>query len=498
MAITLSQTPKNKVDFLLRPHPYLQLHNRLKNLLSKEEYQFFAIPDILNDITNWSVDISGIDRQFGTRGIKSYNDLSDEEKDEISDYIEAIKEKITAKIKNDSTFETIYKKLFLMPDTKDIKIVKTEDGIIPVITQWGCKSNETSSSIDPLAVVIDRPRTNSAKVIVQINYTDGSKAADRDFYFEYNNKPWQHKTNNDGFKNMLRFKIGSQFQVYDLVNGKKAYIKNFEVSQPGDYVALVIFPLLVTGFVKVVNQKDSPLSDREIIIEIEEKDNQTLKTNKSGKIDLDSLEVGKKIKIIEKKNPKNTETFTIAKEQNIFKLVIVCPIPTTATITVKDIDTDEIQLHYQVLVEYEGQKKEYTTGEEGIIRLDNLIEGKEIKISNNKGENLQIHTLKEQNNNYVLRVQIPKPKFQDIKLIEKKYLIPYIFGPERNLENIRVDFKNNKGEIVTRITDKDGVCRALPEDDFDNNQKVEVTIYIPKKNGKEKPKRIKKTFKFNK
>ncbi len=498
MAILLSLTANDKVNFLLYQYNYTQLYNRLRTLLTvNKEYQFFAIPDILTDTTNWTIDIQNIDRQFGTRGVKSYNDLSDEDKDEISDYIETIKEKITLKIKNDNTFEPIYSKLFLMPSEADIKIIKTEDGIIPVLTQWGCKSNETTSSIDPLAVVINRPRTNSAKVIIHISYTDGSMAADRFFYIDYLDKPLRTKTNKDGLFIYGRLRIDSEFQVYDLVTDKKAYTHNFKVMQSGDYIANVIFPLLVSGIVKVVNQKDTPLADREIIIEIEGEEPQTSKTDKTGKINLDSLEVGKKIKIIEKANSENTETYTIVKEQNIFKLTIICPIPTSCTIIVQDEETGENQKDYLVLVEYEGTKKEYSTGELAIIQIADLVVGNDIRISDkNKIDNYQIHKLKEQENDYILKIVIPKPRFFKIQVIEHRYLIPFIWGRKKSLENIIVDFINNKGEKLTRTTDKDGYCASLPEDEFDNNQKVKALVHLVKtdRKGRKKEKIITRTF----
>lgn len=493
----LSETPNSKINLLLYPHSYKQLRDRLKTLLSKEEYQFFAIPDRLTDTTNWTTDIPDVDRQFGQRGVKSYNELTDEDKDEISDYIETIKEKITAKICDDKTFTDIHLKLFLMPDTADIKIVKTEEGIIPVLTQWGCKSNETTSTIDPLAVVINRPRANSAKVIVHITYTDGSTASDRIFYIDYLGKPLTAKTNKDGLFNYGRLKLEAEFLVYDIVNNQKSYAKDFKVTEPGEFKANVVFPLLVSGTIKVVNQKDTPLSNREVIIDIEGEEKQKKATDKTGKISLDRLEVGKQITITEKENAENTQTYTIEKDGNIFKLVIVCPIPTVCTIIVQDEGTGKNQTHYPVLVEYNGSKKEYSTGEEAIINIKDLTVGNEIKISDkNKIDNYQIHKLNEQGNDYILKIVIPKPRFFKIRVIEHRYFIPFIWGRKKNLENIVVDFINNKGEKVTRTTDKYGYCSALPEDEFDNDKKIKALIHIVKSNrkGKKKEKIVTRTF----
>ena len=498
MTILLSQTPNNKVNFLLNPHPYTQLFSRLKTLLKENEgYQFFAIPEILSDTTNWTIDMQNIDRQFGSGGVKSYNDLSDEDKDEISDYSETIKEKITAKIANDNTFANLLNKLFFIPDKSDIKIIKTKDGILPVLTQWGCQSNETTSSINALSEVINRSRTSSAKVIIQLTYTDGSKAADRFFYIEYHGKPWKFKTNDNGIFIYGRLRLESDFQVYDLVNNQKTYINDFSVLEAGEYIANVVFPLLVSGVVIVVNQKDTPLADSEIIIEIEDKKPQTSKTDKTGKINLDNLEVGKKIKITEKVNSENTETYTIVKDNNIFKLIIVCPFPTTCTIIVQDIETCENQKNYLVLVEYEGTKNEYNTKEEAVIQIDELIEGKDIRIcEKNKMDNYQIHKLNELGNDYILKISIPKPVFFKIKVIEHRYFIPFIWGKKKNLENIVVDFINNKGEKQTRTTDRDGCIGDLPVDEFGNNQKVKALVHLDKidRKGRKKEKIFARTF----
>lgn len=515
----LSETQNNKVNFLLHPHPYRQLYNRLKDIVLKNNnyYLFFAQPDVMDDTTNWATEFKEIDTAFGNRGVKSFDSLTDDEKNDIADYIEDMvgeKDKDTGKIKRkgkiaqilskDNTFQNLWEEIFLVPAASDIKVVKTEEGIIPILTQWGCKSNETTSHIDPLSVIINRPRPNRAKVIIQVFYTDGSKATDKLFYIEYLGASIKCKTNKNGLFNYAPLRFGVQFKVYYIINQEEAYLHEFtvkeeETNKEGEFIAVVTFPLFTTGTVKVVNQKEAPLPDREIIIEVENKESYIKQTNKTGKIDLEGLEVGKQITIKEKDNPENTETYTIERDNNIFKLVIVCPIPTTATITVIDAKTDEIQFGYPVMVEYDEKKKEYLTAEDGIIRLDNLIAGNEFKITDVKHlNNFQLHTLGEENNDYVLKVDIPKPKLFKIKVIEHKYHIPYIWGPKRNLENVVVDFINSKGETITRTTDKDGFCAALPQDDFDTDKKVKALVHLVKKNrkGEKKEKIVKKTFTF--
>ena len=342
-------------------------------------------------------------------------------------------------------------------------------------------------------------------LVIENQFCMAFQTPDKLFYVEYAGGEIRAKANKKGLfpYGRINLKEGAEktLNVYDKVNENKVYPQSITVTQPGEITLTVRFPLLVSGIVKVVNQKDKPLPDRNIIIEIQDSETETKPTNKFGKIDLENLEVGKKITVKVKDNLDNKKSATIVKEKNIFKLVIITPIQTTCTIVVIDEETNEEQKNYPVKVRYADEvEKNHSTGEEAIIRLNNLIAGKEIKITDGKNaDNNQTHTLSEEKNNYILKIKKPKLTFSRIKVIEQKYFFFFI-SKKKNLENIEVDFINNKGEKIRRKTDKDGYCSALPDAEFDDGQKVKVLIHIEKTNrkGKKKIKTIKKTFTFNK
>lgn len=477
----LSETKNNRVAFILQPRNYTQLYNKLKTVLRAEHYTFFARPDVLTDSTNWSSEFPG---DFQATDVLHFDQLNDEDKDTIADYVESIKAEIASILSQNNEFESILKDLFIIPAARDIKVLKTEQGLKPVLTQWGCRSNEVTSAVDPLSVVINRPRITTAKVIIEVFYSDGSKATNKPFYIHYAERDSREKTNKDGLYDRGRCRLNTSFEVYDIVKEQKAYPQTFTVTPDGKYV--VTFPLFVNGQVRVVNQKGTPMADIPVLVD-QDGEQFTRTTAKNGAFPLEDLEVGKRITIKEADNPDNAQTFTVLKEQNEFVLKIVRPLFANATVKVID-DQDELQRHFPVLIEYDGSQRDTDTGENGSIDLQDLEVGKTVKVAEkNKISNFQTYTVAEEANEFVLKIEKPEAKFVQVKLIDHK---------NQPLPGIPIDFSYN-GQIANLTTNTEGVC-ILPYESFTDREKVQAMVRLTRENkkGERKEKLVKKRFVF--
>jgi hypothetical protein len=252
--ITLSELPNQKFTFVLRPHNYTQLYNKLKTLLPYSAYSFFARPDIGSESNIWSLENSF---DLNRSDILLYDELTDEEKDSVADYIEDKKKSILEVLKQNNELRGIAEQFFNIPSQDSIKVFKDEIGLSVVLTQWGCKSNEVNSEIDSLSTVISRPRITTSKVVVDFYYTDGTKAIDKIFYIENFSKESKLKTNKNGLYDLGRCKIGWNFKIYDKEDDTTCHLHEFTVNNDITYV--VYFPLYTSGIVKLINQKDIPI-----------------------------------------------------------------------------------------------------------------------------------------------------------------------------------------------------------------------------------------------
>lgn len=475
----LSETSTTTITPKL-PSNYTQVYNKLQTLLSKEEHSFFARPDVVSNQIKWSSDVET------SKPIRSFQNLSAEEKDEVADYLEKQEKNIKASLKNNTDFKKFLDNLFLVPSEESIKVISTEKGLIAILTEWGSVSNTSISEINPVSMLIKRPRSTTSRVVVKILYTDGTVASDKTFYYSYaGGNEIASRANQEGIRDFGRFKIGSEFKVLDKVNGLSVNEHIFTVSNEEEYI--VHFPLYTKATLKVIDQKDRIVTDFEVGIKAENNQN-FYTTDARGIIELDNLEVGKQITAFEKNKPEKTQTYTLEREDNNFALRIFQEISVSLIVEVLD-ENDEIQFHYPVLIEYNGTETEYSTESDGKIRLSSLEENKTVRIiDKNKIDNFVTHTLEEGKNKIQLKIIKPQKKFVRITLINHK---------DEPIPAIPIDFTYTK-ETASRTTDEKGVC-VLAHEDLVDGEKIKTKIYLskPSKKDKDKKKIIKKSFIFD-
>lgn len=301
--IKLSETENHSVIALLQPRNYTGVHNKLSQLLTKDESVFFSRPEPKGYNTVWwcTADAPASDVK-----ILYYDQLTQNEQDEVSDILEDQKAQLTSKLSRESEFIDILENLFTIPSNDDIAVLKSEMEFHPVLTRWGCKLANTLSEVDPLKLVIERPRPKRPVVTVKHQYSDGLVMAEEKFVYGFRNIEKQYKSNIEGEKNLGRFQIGETFKI-SLVDDSESE-NLFTVSEEGEYIA--IFPKFSPASIKIFNQNGELLTHTDVLVTYKQ---ETLIYNSgnSGIIEFESLEVGKDLIIAEKDNPDNSRTFTI-------------------------------------------------------------------------------------------------------------------------------------------------------------------------------------------
>jgi len=420
--ITLHETKNTEVNFILAPENYTGLYNKLEQHLPKELMQFFAKPVKSGTRTKWYIEDNV---KYNKNDIKSYDSLDEQQKNMVSDYIEHIKPQIENILSRNRYFEQNSYAFFVIPETKNIKVILTEFEPIIILTQWACKSNSIVTTVDKLKAVINRPKPNREKIIVLVKYTDKSIALNRQFYFEYTGfqtVQLKSKTNTKGMRDMGKFKYDSQFSVYDIIENQKRFIHNFTVKK-GQEIYEVVFPIFANAKVKVINQKKQIVPNIDVIINYDNEDS-FRNTAKTGFFSLENLEVGKEVIISEKAKPENKKKYIVEKNNNEFVLEILQDIFSDLIIKVVN-QKGEIVPNTLLLLEYEGKhiertEKEHQADDQAEINLEEILIGSKIKATEkNNSSNIQEYTFSEDQNELIFKITQPFYKNVKIKVLNQ-------------------------------------------------------------------------------
>jgi hypothetical protein len=179
--ITLCTSNNSKLKLLLLPLNYTQLYNKLKVVLSQNEFSFFAKPESNGNNTFWTYDVSS------TNSYKSFDSLQEDEKENAIDELESLKYSVFKKLNEskDKDLKSIVSSLFAVPDNESIKAIFLDNKWKIVITQWGCSNLNANSGSDTISALFAKPRLNSDIVI--LNFLDKySKETVSNFPFSIN------------------------------------------------------------------------------------------------------------------------------------------------------------------------------------------------------------------------------------------------------------------------------------------------------------------------
>ncbi|MCC5944178.1 MAG: Ig-like domain-containing protein [Bernardetiaceae bacterium] len=475
--LLLSENQNSEVTQVLQPRNYTQIYNKLKSILSPNEILLFARPDTYSSITRWSAENYGRSDKF-----KSYEMLDEEQKDEVADAIAQLRADIGIKLKEHKEFRNIYKDLFLLPSVQDIKVIETETGIQPVFTQWACKSNEVTALEDPLSILINRPRSNRARVLIQAQYADGTLATEKELFIDYRGREMKISTNAKGVYDLGKCLIGTPIAVYDKNENGKLYERNFKVRAEDD-TYIVIIPSFADATLKVLDAQDMPLPHVDLIFKQEGNQPLPINSGDSGSLAFENLEVGTTIRIEEADNPKNTQSYKIEAQGNDF----IFRIGNAVKITVVD-ENEKPLAEYPLLVTQKETQDKLSADTEGNINLGGDFKfGENIKVADaNKPENEETYLVKDGDNHFVFHIK-KQPPFVKVKLIDHK---------NEPIPATNIAFNYSAG-LKEATTDEQGVI-LLPYESFQNKEKVKALVHLKQTNkkGKTKERKVKKSFKF--
>lgn len=462
---------------------YGNVYEKIRGLLAedKELIHFFCSPvDGYDNALNWEVTIPAIKKA----DLIDYDALSSKDRIIVAEILDKQKSKIAEILSEDRQLSKVIDNLFCTPSTQDIKVVLGENGIKVCLIQWGHNKLNEDIKINPLTRVIEPVKNNKFDVTIQVHYTDGSVASDKNFFLEYNDVK-EFITDKNGNKKLGKYLKGSKLKVYDIVDGDKRYIHQFTVDENIEYK--VSFPLLTEGIIRVINQKKEALEGVELDVNLEGQI-QSYTTDDKGTCQLIGLEVGKEL-AIELAESNQIYTFPINMDRNVFEILIHIPIYSSSNLKIVDQNGNPLTSQ-KVKIKYQDQLRTYTSDPSGNISLNKFEINNTITVSElDNEENHQEYVLSEDSEELIFEIKVPEPKFVKIRLLDHK---------NNPVPNTKMELSLQSKQLEG-ITDKNGIC-TYPYEHFTDKEKIKATIFLIKKDkkGNEKTKIVRSTTKFHK
>ncbi len=483
--LQIARTENNKSSSVIHKVNYTQLYNQLKVLLPGELISLFAKPDIGDNYTIWTSD------EFsGPASIKSFSALSEKEKNLAAGEIEDKKDQILSVLSGHPVLGPMSEQLFFIAEEDDIKWISDGANSTVVLCRWGSKSNLVKTAVNPLTTVINRPGNNRSEVTVRTKYNDGDYASEINISVEYKGNIKNYQTNEYGEVQLGRFLHGSNIKIFFIFGNEKRYQHQFTVDERTHYDIKI--PKTGDAVINVVNQdgKSIPGCD----IELEYKGSKyAYKTNENGTLVIEHLEYREILEVFAEMEILGTSTkanaqLKISDSEN--KLTLVLKEPRPANLSIKTIDQFDNPISTNISIAFSGKVQEFTTDEEGELKINGLYElGQSLNIkATDFNHELKGYVINEKENEIILKLSVPEPKFIIVKLLDfKKQLLP----------GTKIDFASqNINE--SRTTNEASLCN-FNIGDFNHNEKVKTKIYYPKKkkNGNLKTVIYKKTFRYD-
>jgi hypothetical protein len=457
--ITLCTSNNIKLKLLLLPLNYTQLYNKLKVVLSQNEFSFFAKPESNGNNTFWTYDVSS------TNSYKSFDNLQEDEKENAIDELESLKYSVFKKLNEskDKDLKSIVSSLFAVPDNESIKAIFLDNKWKIVITQWGCSNLNANSGSDTISALFAKPRLNSDIVI--LNFLDKySKETVSNFPFSinYQNVTLSFVSDQNGNYNRGRCKIGSDFIVNASLNKKNRELAKFEVLKGHQYNVFV--PSYQDISIKVINQKGEPIINAEIEYKNLDKADFFI-TNDEGLIFFNDVETGTEIDLLDKLTSKSLK-LKIEKDKDYYEFVVERTKFFEAVVTVVNV-INEVLPDFELAMLKNDNTANLITDSNGKLLINGCKAEEEIVFLNLKNSNNKVTCKIKEDAANEFTIVIEEIINRDIK-------VSFIDYKKRPIKNKYVVFKVGDKKINVK-TNEQGDC-IFKELDFTNNQKVEVSV----------------------
>ncbi len=286
--LELARTSNHNRLFLLSKINYTKLYHQFKSELPEELALLFAKPQKGSSYTLWLSELAASSK------FRSFSELDKGEQEFIATQMEEKKEAIFQLLSGHPTLGDLLPQLFQITDQDDIKVLESPTGLVAVLTSWGSKIAAQKIEANPLTTVLQKANNNRSVVHLQLQYTDGTPAADLDFILSYKGYPKTYSTDEYGQCTLGKFRHGSELSVAFQYGTEQRYQQQLVVDQREHY--LISLPKVGDLLLQVLNQKQEPLEGVELNIQYKNERLQA-QSNSEGWASIHYLEQGEQVQI---------------------------------------------------------------------------------------------------------------------------------------------------------------------------------------------------------
>lgn len=468
MSKQLSQVPYSEITKLLQTN-YQSVHAKLGEVLSAEEWAFFAKPIAKKATMVWLTD---------HQRLQSLTSASEAEKERVQEYIHELRQRILPKITAEPSLAAIVQDLFIIPSNADIYYSIAQDGEPKVtLAKWACRSAFGKVDANPLQKFVNRPKKDHTDVRVELSYSDGLPFAQEDFEFHYKDRATKiHQTDEVGRSHIGQLKNGVTFSI-NQINSPDLPQRATVTEGSGLYT--FVFPLYIDFEIRVVDQEGNVLPNFSFETEYEGDSHQYV-SDAEGMVYVNNHPLSKSAYLLKKDEATQSQYLDRDTDRIIFEV----PQKQYEPITIQIVnEAEQAVKNHPIKIYIDGAELSFESDANGQIALGEREVGMTtIVVDAYDQQNRQEFVVEKGVSEWRLVVV---PKIVSIKLVNHR---------NNALGGIPMDFAIG-GETHLKKTNEEGICN-FPYPLFQAGEKIDTRIHLPAK-GRKKAKEITKSFKFD-
>lgn len=227
---------------------YNNIYARLRMLLG-EDVSVFADLRVKQTETIW---YAPDDDEY-----RCYEDVTEDEKDEISSELARLKRELGMRIEEAPELTPHFEELWSVPDFSNIFFRRNKNGKIKItLTAWGCRKARQISGSDIVTQIIRTGSEKHKEVKVVCSYPGKCLAANQAFKVTYQNITKEQTTDDEGRFFMGALLVGSSFSILKEDTGESFTAM---VDKDTDCYNFA-FSIKVRVSVRVINQHEEPVA----------------------------------------------------------------------------------------------------------------------------------------------------------------------------------------------------------------------------------------------
>lgn len=417
------KSDKTRLNYLLTPYNIEAIYSKMREVLPADLLSFFTEP-ILSGYLKWKYSTNETNVL-----IKSYEDLSDGDKNfvkqELADKIQLIKKYL----KNNSQLKKHVNNILTIPEVNSVKLLIAGDKRIVVLTEWGHSLFSSSPTYNPLLFIIEQP-VEYAEVIIETVSTNGEILPLKKITINFSRKRYDKKfiSDNEGKISLGEIMVGEVLDIYDTENN--AFLTKLIIEKEGIYK--VVMSEYANLTISVVDHEDKLVPDYSLSIKYID-DTKSYQSDTDGKIILTKLKKGETVEIIDNNDSQNRLKFHLKENKNYLNFKIAS-VPFGNNISFKVIDNNNNPVPFsEVSIQHNQGVITKTTNENGEFHLSaNTFNGdqklKAVTTVSESGKDKKYKTTipyKVQKDDYIIKLKKNNYWWLLLLLLPMLLLIPY-------------------------------------------------------------------------